>query len=91
MDYFEKTIKVSTIRYIRLFSFVLALTPVSSDQHIVSFSRALLDPFFYQTNYDIHLQTWASGVQRAECLSRYSRLVNDFLNVRHIWPTGGSK
>ena len=38
---------------IRLFSFVLALTPVSSDHRIVSFSRALLDPFFYQMNYGI--------------------------------------
>ena len=37
-----------------LFSFVLALTPVSSDHHIVWFSRALLDPIFYQTNDDIY-------------------------------------
>ena len=38
---------------IRLISFVLALTPVSSDHHIASFSRALLDPLFYQMNYGI--------------------------------------
>ena len=39
--------------FFRLFSFVLAPTPVSSDHHIVSFSRALLDRFFYQMNYGI--------------------------------------
>ena len=38
---------------IRLFSFVLALTPVPSAHHIESFSRVLLDPIFYQMNYDI--------------------------------------
>ena len=38
---------------IRLFSFVLAMTPVPSDHSIESFSRVLLDSLFYQMNYGI--------------------------------------
>ena len=44
---------------IRLFSFVLVLTPVPSGHRIVSFSRVLLEPIFYQMNYGIRRkQNW---------------------------------